>query len=99
MPYRTKQDTARKMLFKKDKPMSGSDSLRTILESVGLPLLSGKDFQISSDLPYGWKSNLDLLKKELGLQKQFGKNYKFDINIKPDDYKFKLTYDMPKKSK
>ena len=88
----SKRDTTTDMLFRKDRPLaSRSDSLKTFLESVGFPLLSSK---ISSDLPFGWKSNIDLLKRELDLQKQIRKDLKFDINIKPRNIKATLTKDI-----
>ena len=47
----------------------------------------------------GFESSIDLLKKQANIRKKFGKNYQFDINIKPDDYRLNLKYDFPKKSK
>ena len=79
---------------------------RTIARKVGLIDLLGEDLysifesgKYESKAPFGFKSKVNFYDQNINLRKDFGKNYQFDINIKPDDYRLNLKYDFPKKSK
>jgi len=89
MPGWSKKDTLAEMIGKR---LNLEEVLGPDLYSV---LESGK---VETEM-LGFESSIDLLKKQANIRKKFGKNYQFDINIKPDDYRLNLKYDFPKKSK
>ena len=89
MPGWSKKDTLAQMIGKR---LNLEEVLGPDLYSV---LESGK---VETEM-LGFESSIDLLKKQANIRKKFGKNYQFDINIKPDDYRLNLKYDFPKKSK
>ena len=91
MDYKTKDAPSDSLLGRFNKLQHGLiDYLGKDLYSI---LESGR---IQSDMPFGVKSKFDFRNKNINFQKKFGKDYRFDIDIKPDekDYRFKLTKDI-----
>ena len=85
----SKKDTLAQMIGKR---LNLEEVLGPDLYSV---LESGK---VKTEM-LGFESSIDLLKKQANIRKKFGKDYQFDISIKPDDYRLNLKYNFPKKSK
>ena len=83
------------------------DTLRTSAADAKLGLIDllGKDLydifesgKVEKDLPYGFKSWLDFRNKNLNIRREFGDDYRFDIDINrrspmgyKDDFKVGLT--------
>jgi|TARA_Y100000310_G_scaffold310584_1_gene355987 hypothetical protein len=62
--------------------------LRATAKRVGLIDLLGEDLysilesgRVEADMPFGLKSKFDLRRQDINLQKQFGKDLMFDLDI------------------
>ena len=89
MPGFSKPDTLAKVIEEK---LGLMDYLGEDLYKV---LESGK---VKADIPFGFRSNIDLLNKELNIQKKFGKGYQFDLDVNrrspmgyKDDFRIGIT--------
>ena len=82
------------------------DTLRTGIKS-GLMDFLGKDLysvleskEVKQDMPFGFKSKFDFRRKNLNLQKEFGNDYRFDLDINrrsPRGYKEDFRIGITKK--
>ena len=82
-----------------------SDTLKTtkinLIDYLGKDLYSILESgRIETDAPFGFKSKFDFRRKNLNLQKEFGNDYRFDLDINrrsPRGYKEDFRIGITKK--
>ena len=82
-----------------------SDTLRTakinLIDYLGKDLYSILESgRMEADMPFGFKSKFDFRRKNLNLQKEFGNDYRFDLDINrrsPRGYKEDFRIGITKK--
>ena len=82
-----------------------SDTLKTtkinLIDYLGKDLYSILESgRMEADMPFGFKSKFDFRRKNLNLQKEFGNDYRFDLDINrrsPRGYKEDFRIGITKK--
>ena len=82
-----------------------SDTLKTakidLIDYLGQDLYSILESgRMEADMPFGFKSKFDFRRKNLNLQKEFGNDYRFDLDINrrsPRGYKEDFRIGITKK--
>ena len=82
-----------------------SDTLKTakinLIDYLGKDLYSILESgRVETDMPFGFRSKFDFRRKNLNLQKEFGNDYRFDLDINrrsPRGYKEDFRIGITKK--